>query len=362
MRKFKIGLIGLGGVAEAHLAGYRLLDSVEVVAAAELREDRRDRMAAEWGLRGYSSFEEMLAREPLDVVCVLTPARTHREVIERAAPYGVNILCEKPLATTMQDAQSILEECNRAGIRLCYGASYRFLPACRKAKQMIDEGLLGRVTLMLETSIGGQGVKNYHDLGSAHYPAGTPGGGGMGLVDHGVHLIDLFSWFTGSRVMEVFGRGACSERPPCIEFLTMLFEDDAVGQLIYNEATFPSDLPNEGIFSLGSAWDINGLQPGGGWAPHPGNIRVHGEEGALRIFHYANKLHHSCSAGIREIPLPDWPMPGNFARQMQSFVARIREGREPEVSGLDGVRALQVVLATYESFELRRAVRIEPRL
>jgi predicted dehydrogenase len=360
MENFRVGLIGLGGVAEAHLAAYRQVQDVQVVAGAELQKDRLDQMADKWGFRGYPDFEEMLDKERLNIVCILTPPRTHRELVERVAPRGVSILCEKPLATTVQDAAAIVEICETSGVKLCYGASYRFLPACRKAKEMIDQGRLGRIALLLEMYIGGEGAEHYRDLGPSHYPAGGPGGGGMGLVDHGIHLVDLFSWFADCTVRYVTGRGNYSGRPPGTEYLTMVFDSGAVGHLIYSEATYSSDLPNEGVFSLGGAWDIHGLQSGGGWSAHPGNIRVHGEEGALRVFHYANKLYFSGREKLEEIPLINRPMPGNFAMQMESLVARLKEGREPEVTGSDGLRALQVVLAAYESFESRRIVELGP--
>jgi predicted dehydrogenase len=235
-------------------------------------------------------------------------------------------------------------------VQLGYGASYRFLPACRKAKEIIEGGELGKITLLMETCIGGQGAEHYRDLGESHYPLDGPGGGGMGLVDHGIHLIDLFVWFTKKRIRFVAGRGNHSGQAPVTEFLTMLFDDGAVGQLIYNEGTFTSSMPAEGMFSWGWSWDISGkLRPGGSWDPDPGSIRIHGEEGALRIFHYGNKLFLSSSENFQQVPLPHRPMPGNFAMQMESFAGRIQRGEEAEVTGSDGLAALQVMLAAYES-------------
>jgi predicted dehydrogenase len=359
MRKLRVGLIGLGGVAEPHLEGYRQVDQIEVTAAAELVEDRRHQMTSRWGLEGYRDYEEMLERENLDLVCVLTPARTHREITERVAAAGVHVLCEKPLALSAEDATAMISSCQAAGVKLCYGASYRFLPACRKAKEMIAQGMLGEITLLIETCIGGQGFEHYRDLGERHYPLGGPGGGGMGLVDHGIHLIDLFRWFTGSDVEYVSGRGNYSGQAPVTEYLTMLFGNGAVGQLIYNEATFSSGMPAEGMFSWGWSWDIGGnLRPGGSWDPDPGSIRVHGENGALRIYHYGNKLFLSNREECQEISLLHRPMPGNFAMQMESFAERIHRDEDAEVTGFDGLAALRVLLAAYESQETRSLVAI----
>jgi predicted dehydrogenase len=360
MKKLRVGLIGLGGVAELHLEAYREVDQIEVIAGAELQKDRLNQMAAKWGIKGYTRYEDMLEKEKLDIACVLTPARFHREVTEKTAEYGCNVLCEKPMAVTLNDAKAMIAKCERESVKFCYGASYRFLCACRKAKEMIDKGLLGDLLLLMEISVGRQGPSNWCDLGSNHYPIGGPGGGGMGLVDHGIHLIDIFRWFTDSEVESVIGRGNYSGQAPGTEYLTMVFKNGAVGQLVYNEVTYPSDMPYEGIFNWGGSWDISGnFVPGGSWNAQPANIRVHGKKGALRIFHYANKLFFFGEDKQEQVRVLDRPMPSNFALQMESFALRLLRAEEPEVTGMDGLKALQVILAAYESFEAQKIMHLE---
>lgn len=360
MKKLRVGLIGLGIVSEAHLEGYKEVDQIEVVAGAEIRKDRLEQMEERWGFKGYLNYEEMLKKETLDIACVLTPARYHREVTEKVADYGVNVFCEKPMAMTLDDARAMITKCEKEGVKLCYGETYRYLCACRKAKEMIDQGKLGNISFLIEIFVGGKGLENFRDAGPQHYPLGGPGGGGMGLVDHGIHLIDMFMWLTGSEVESVFGRGNYSGKKPGTEYLTMVFKNGAVGQLVYNEATYSSEMPYEGIFGWGGSWDINyNLIHGGGWDAQPGNFRVHGEKGALRIFHYANKLFFFGEGKEEQIRVVDRPMPSNFALQMESFVEKLRRGEEPEVTGLDGMKSLQVVLAAYESFETQKIVPIK---
>jgi predicted dehydrogenase len=318
-------------------------------------------MAKKWGIKGYANYEEMLSREELDIACVLTPARYHRSVTEKAAEHGIHVLCEKPIAVTLEDAGAMIEKCEKKGVKFCYGATWRCLPACRKAKEIIDAGTLGTVSLLLEVYVGGKGLKGFRDAGPHHYPAGGPGGGGMGLVDHGIHLIDMFMWLTGCEVDSVFGRGNYSGQSPATEYLTMMLKNGAIGQLIYSETTFSSDMPHEGIFSWGGSWDINyNLTLGGGWDGKPQNFRVHGTSGALRIFHYANKLFFFGEDRQEQIRVLDRPMPANFGLQMESFAKAILEKKEPEVTGHDGIKALQVALAAYESFETQKIVKIKP--
>jgi len=358
MKKLKVGLIGLGSVAEAHLQAYKEVKQIIVVAGADLRKDRLNQMVEKWGIKGYANYEEMLKKENLDVACVLTPPRTHREVTEKVAECRVNILVEKPMAVTLDDAKSMITRCKKEGVKLCYGSCYRFLCACRKAKEMIKEGLLGDLFLLMEIAVGGQGLERWQPLNEEHYPMGGPGGGGWGLIDHGIHLIDIFRWFTDSEAKSVFGRGNYSGQIPSTEYLTMRFENGTIGQLVYNEVTYPSDMPYEGDFSYEYRSIGRSIGLGPRWEAHPSNIRIHGEKGALRIFYYANKLFFFGESHQEQVQVLNRPFPGHFALQMESFADRLLRGEDPETTGIDGLKALQIALAAYESFETKKIVSI----
>jgi len=360
MKKLRVGLIGLGNVAVGHLQGYTEVNQVEVVAGTDLRKDRVSQMAKQWKFNAYTDYDKMINSENLDIVCILTPPGVRRQITESAAESGVHILCEKPITLTLEDAKAMITKCNKEGVKLFYGSCYRFLPACMKAKELIDTEELGELSFLLEMFIGGEGLHRWHAL--PHYPAGSPGGGGYGLIDHGIHLVDIFRWFTGSEVETVFGRGIISGDPPTTEYMTLGFKNGTVGQLLYNESTFPSDLPNEGLFSWGLGWGLTGGLGTPGWDPNPGSIRVHGSRGALRIFHYANKLFFFGDGQHKQISVLDRPHPGNFGLQMESFANSILLDEEPEVSGIDGLKALQLILAAYESFETQNIVSITSNL
>lgn len=360
MKKLSVGLIGLGNVSEVHLEAYKQVKQIEVIAGAEINKGRLDYMVKKWGFKGYLDYEEMLEQEDLDIACVLVPARDHREITEKIAKSKINVFCEKPIAIKIEDAKNMIDICKFEGVKLCYGASYRWLPACIKAKKLIQQNKLGKIDLLMETSIGGGGLENFQDAGEHHYPIGGPGGGMMGLVDHGIHLIDMFIWLMDSDAEYVIGRGNISGQTPLTEFLTILFENGAIGQLVYNEATYSSNLPYEGIFSWGGSWDFKGnLSLKGKWEAHPGNIRIHGEKGALRIFYYANKLFFFSDNKQQPIRVKNRPMPGNFAMQMESFANAVIYNKAPEVTGLDGLKALKILHAAYESYQTKKMVKVK---
>ncbi len=208
MKRLRVGIIGVcGGVAAVHLAAYRELDCIEVVAGADISQQELSTVERKWGIRTYSDPEAMLQRESLDIACVCVPARYHREVASLVASYGVHVMVEKPLAVTIEDARAIINACKTANVKLYYGSTYRCLSAVRKAREIVQSGEIGNVSLCTEVAIGGSGFAAFEDMGPHHYPEGGPGGHGMGLVDHGIHLIDVFSWILDSEITSVFGRG-----------------------------------------------------------------------------------------------------------------------------------------------------------
>lgn len=357
--KLRFGLIGLGKVGELHLEAYQeLREDIEIAAAAEPDPVRLRALTTRFGLRPYSDYLEMLKTEKLDLVCVLTPAETHCKITVTCASAGVNILCEKPLAVNLNAAQLMVAACQHAGVKLFYGASYRFLPAVQKARELIQSGVIGDVLLLREQILGGRGPGSHQPIGFAHYPEGGPGGSGMGLVDHGIHLIDTFPWFLNDDVESVFGCGDISGGRAATEYMHLNFRNGAVGQLLYNDGTFPTELPHEGIFSWGEGWGAGGYVKGGTWTQDAGCIHVYGTKGALRVFYYANALFLITDRGVEQVRLVDRTCPSHFAVQLRTFVDNISHNQPPEVPGEVGLNRLFILLAAYESFRSGKLVRV----
>ncbi len=360
MDKLRVGVIGAGGgVAAVHFQAYQGLDCIDVVAGAELDKAALENVTSKWGIKGYLDFEEMLKVERLDIACICVPARYHREVAEKVAEYNVHILIEKPLATNLVDGKAILDKCVAQGVKLYYGATYRTLTANIKAREMIRNGELGEISMAMETVITGDGIEGYQEMGSHHYPTGTPGGCGMGIVDHGIHLIDLFCWFLDTEVETVFGRGNISGEKPASEHVTTTFKNGAVAHLIANTISFSTQLPYEGIFRWGGSWNSEGnlaLEPG--WDSNPASYQIYGSKGALIVFPYAEQMIYFTKDTIKPVRLEQRPMPGNFALQMESFVESIVLKKEPAVTGEDGMRALRIILAAYESAEKQQLIKL----
>ena len=346
MDKIRIGLIGLGSVANAHLAAIRRLDTVRLVSVCDVRDVQVKQVASDFSAQPYTDFRDLLDVRGVDIVLVLTPASTHRVIVEAAAKTGAHVFCEKPLAVTVSDAQAMITACATAGVKLFYGSCYRYLPAVRKARELIVAGTIGRIQLMTEQVIGGNGIEGYHPLGPIHYPIGGPGGSGISLMDHGIHLIDIFSWFAGSAPVRAMGNVQISGNPAQTEFLVMSFPCGATGHLLYNAATYSAGLPNEGMFSGGEGWMADdSIAPAGGWVNDPGSIAIYGTTGALRVFHYTNALYINTGDGPKQVELGGRPSLGHFVTQLEDCVSAITENRAPSVTGADGLLALTTLLS-----------------
>jgi len=355
--RLRVGLIGLGGVGRLHLDAYAAAEHVTVVAAADLDPAIR-KLHEGTGIALYADAGAMLAAETLDLVCVLTPPASHAALVGLCADAGVHILCEKPLAPSVAEAEAMVARCRSAGIRLFYGASYRFLPALKRARDLIAAGAIGDVLILREQEVGGAGPEARVILPADHYPPGGPGGSPMGLADHGVHLIDAFAWLTGGHVVSAYGRGNVSGETPAPEYMVMTMAGGAVGMLLYDEGTYPTELPAEGVFSWGSFWDATGFHPSGAWAAHPGVIHIHGTRGSLRILHYANALFLRDAEGMRQIALEGAPAPFHFATQIDAFAAEILTDAAPATPAEAGVAALRVLEAGYASAREGRVIAV----
>ena len=360
-QRFRVGLIGLGEVGIIHLNAYAGSERIEVVAIAEVDPARQSNSLISQDITVYESHRALLQNEHLDIVCVLTPAATHCVIAMDCADASVPTLCEKPLAHSAEAAQTMADHFALRGIPLFYGSSYRHLPAIRAARDIIASGVIGSVKLIREFITGGRGPDAQRPYSPVHYPEGYPGGTGMGLVDHGIHLLDIMPWLLDSPVIAAWGRGNRTGEPLTTEFATLQFANGAVGQLIYEDGSWTTALPTEGLFSKGAGWDFAGPVPPGQWDREPATIHVHGTLGALRICHYANALFLNDATGVREIKLAGEPAPAHFRHQIEAFAADLTCGNLPSSSVDDGIKALEILeniyLSRFEETGLGNALR-----
>jgi predicted dehydrogenase len=189
----KVALIGAGWAARnAHLPGFRAA-GVPVAAICDLNPGPAQALARQYGIANvYSDYKEMIEREKPTSVHVLLPNVAHREPVLFALAAGANVLCEKPLATSVAEAQEMFDAAQAARRTLMAAQSWRFEPASRAIKRLVDAGELGEIYYAEATAMRRMGIPMW---GMFHYKEHSHGGA---LLDIGVHMLDLAIWLMGN--------------------------------------------------------------------------------------------------------------------------------------------------------------------
>jgi len=341
MTQLGIGLIGAGFIADLHAEalGHVPAATVRVVAA---RDGERARAFADaHGIPdAVDDWRRVLERDDVDVVCVCVPNHLHRAVTVAAASAGKHVICEKPLARTLADADAMIEACATAGVKLMYGEMICFAPKYVRAKALIDEGALGRV---FQIKHGEQHFGPH----SAWFWDGAQSGGGV-MMDMGCHGIEVIRW--------MYGR-------PAIESVTA-----ELGTYVHGERTQLDDHANVVLRLEGNRVGIietSWAKPGG----MQDSIEILGSGGVT----YADLLRGSSLLTYSETgygyavekagdtrgwthTMYEETWNYGFPQEMAHFVDCVLHDREPLVTAADGRVVLEAVYAAYRSAATGRRV------
>jgi predicted dehydrogenase len=232
----RVGLIGCGNIARrAHLpAMERLRDRVRLVAAADVNEEAARAAAATWEAAAYGDGRELIARPDIDMVMIAAPEFAHREWTEAAAAAGKHVLCEKPMAPTLADADAMIAACRSAGVHLMIGHSRRFTRRYMEIRRAIDRGEVGSVRLLRENErrsrvAGGTGDRYW----SSEHWTGNPALSVGAVLTNGIHEADLLRWFSASDPVAVFAEhkvtGERNREVPDFITFSVRFAGGAIG-------------------------------------------------------------------------------------------------------------------------------------
>ena len=320
--KYRVGIIGCGGIGGNYATAFQQLhDRTTVVAACDILEEKVNAFVEQFEIpSAYTDMHQMLRKEGLDIVGVTTHNREHVEPTIAAAQAGAKaVLCEKPMALNMGDADRVIEACERSGTKLAIDHTMRFEPNWQRVKQMVDEGVIGKL-LHIE-------VQNYGDTST--------------LLHNGTHSCDAIRWFGGDPEWVIATVDRRDERERVMSFFGL---DDGVTALFMTGGAWNYRL--DGCFILeGSEGKIE-IRPQRGWQPL---IRLWKKDRGLGAFREGEEIE---AIGSEIIGDSTGNPPSEGAWEM---VACLDEDRESVSSGHDGRAALEMCLAAYESERLGRA-------
>ena len=192
MEKVRLGIIGCGGIANGkHLPALRKIKEVELVAFCDIIVERAEKAAKEYGVEGakvYEDFNEMLKNEKLDVVHVCTPNNVHAPASIAAMEAGCHVMCEKPMAKNVEQAQAMLDAQKRTGMKLTIGYQNRFTLEQQYLHEACENGELGEIYYAEAEALRRRAVPTWGVFIDEEKQGGGP------LIDIGTHALDLTLW------------------------------------------------------------------------------------------------------------------------------------------------------------------------
>ena len=354
-RKIRCGIVGCGKVADLHAVALRETVQAEFVAVCDTDIDRARRFSQRYGVTPYSSVEEMISKCGIDALMVCTPHPFHEQPTVAAAKAGVHVLVEKPLASTLDACDAMIDAADHGGAKLGVVSQRRFFAPVQRMKRAIDSGKIGRPIL------GTFSMYSWRD--QAYYQSDPWRGkwkteGGGVLVNQSPHQLDLLQWFMGE-ISELSGYWE-NLNHPYIEV-----DDTAVAMIRFRSG------------AIGNIVTSLSQKPG----IHT-KVHVHGSNGSS--VGVQTDTGASFVAGMTEVadpPLNDlWTIPNEeqmlekyqqedreffqsidptqhyHTLQIRDFLDAILHHRDPLVTGREGRVVVEMFTAIYRSNQLRRPI------
>lgn len=329
------GIIGCGWVFPSHAIGVRSLRNrgVDLVGVADVDGGRARRAAEEYGARDwYTDYRDLLARDDIHFVSVCLPHHLHRTVVVEATRAGKHVLCEKPLAISVADADAMIAAARAAGVQLSVIFQHRYDPWYRRLYQAVRGGAFGHI--LSATVLHRSPLRADPEHASPWRDRWDAVGGGV-LMMQAIHFLDILLWALGP-VESTMARIATLARPEEVEdtgAAVLRFRNGAIGAVVATNASSAARLTR---------------------------VEVHGTTGSAVVENDRIVLWDP-AASYAEQPLPDDEpalspderrrllFGSGHVKQIVDFVQRVRAGQPPAVTAEDGRDATAVMEAIYES-------------
>ncbi|MCH8292184.1 Gfo/Idh/MocA family oxidoreductase, partial [Candidatus Poribacteria bacterium] len=301
----KVAVIGLAGVGKAHVDRWATIPDVELVSVCDIVPQIAAEFASKYGVKTYTSTEEMLDKENLTAISICTPPKIHLALTQMAAERGVHVLCEKPMASTVVDCQGMIDVCKANEVVLQIGHKKRYIPPLLRLKEL-TQGEFGPIQYM---------VHRYPHPGMSHkdwFWAEDDGGGP--ILENAVHAADILGFLMGD-VARVYAEGGtffAPDRKPQIDcaMFTLRFKSGAIGVV------------NAGMVSMGS-FSFE-------------DFYVANENGVAEVtggFDRAEILRYAFRDNPNDVQEESYPNFDAFRAEIESFITCIQTGSKPRASG-----------------------------
>jgi len=335
----KLGIIGCGKAGTNFALGLRNCADARITAAASRTQASAVKLAdlvedCAW----HTDYRRLLDDDNVDGVIVATPDKTHCEIVCAAAEAGKHVLCEKPLCTTVADADRMITACRDAGVHLMVGFTERYAATYRDAKGRIDSGEIGEPKMILARRCHPKHIVRGRDWLNDDETGGV-------LNYAGTHNIDLICWLMGAKVRRVYAEMGKlvleGQNFTDSAVMTLLFENGAIATL-YESFGYPASYPH-------------GVDR---------SIEVLGTTGVIVVDMMRQPVTRIGEAGVTVGDAITWPAEGTglggaIRTEAAHFVNCIRTGASPLTAGEEGRRAIMLAEAAKQAARTGRAVDIQ---
>ena len=340
MKKVKVGIVSF---AHPHALSYatcvKQLRSSELVGITDYDKARGEEMARHYGVKFYESVEELVTKTNPDAIIVTSENSRHYQDSITAIERGVNVLCEKPMTTSMDDARKLVDIVKRSGVvfQMCYVMRYHRVSVT--VKEIIDSGAIGDVKVMIGTN-----KLNIANILIADWFTTKELSGGGAIMDHTVHLADLMRWYSGKEARQIYtttGGNLFKQLKVEDHFFTVVnFEDGVVG-------------------SIDGSWCMPRNYPSWGEV----GMAIYGDKGAILMDAFNQNLeiivddadgknvverYYGCNADLEMIK--------DFVRCV------VEDVKDTRANVVDGLKGVEITLASYESAKKGEPVELPLRV
>jgi predicted dehydrogenase len=336
--KVRVGMIGMGGIAYMHEAGYiDPGDFSEIVAVCDVDEALARDRAIPYAAKAYTNYHALIADPDVDLVDITVPHHLHYPIALAALQQRKHVLVEKPMAMKAEQALHLINTARAMGVKFTVAENTHFVEAYREAERMLQSNALGHIRFVRTCIAGSEAVR----IKSPASWVGSPENSGV-LLDSGVHSFYLLRWlFGGVRNIQAFASKIIPES---------LVDDHTI--------TF-GHLANGAVFECVLSCIVE--------APWTERLEIHGSKGSLIIDQLANPpvMHFQGPDDVEGTPvesIPYEPLAWKYlsiVTEVQDFAKAIIENRPPLIDPMYGYHAVQVVEAAYRSMATGRLVVIE---
>jgi predicted dehydrogenase len=333
-RKVGYCIVGLGRISMQHfMPAVKMSGKSKITALVSGHRDKAERMAAEYSvpsgsIYNYENYDEVGKNPDVDAVYIALPNSMHAEYTIRAAKAGKHVLCEKPMATSVEQSRAMIQACEIAGRKLMIAYRCQYEPANLRAVQLIREGKFGSIQ-SIESAFG-------FPIAPSEWRLDKKLSGGGPLMDVGIYCLNASRYLTGAEPTDVTG------------FSSVVDQDGRFAQ-VEETLSWTMKFPGGTLASCTCTYG----------SPMRGYFRVRGSRGTIMMepaFNY-DKLHLSAQfeGGEAQDFAPDDPDPMQFLREADHMADCILLNREPKTSGEEGLRDMELMARIYRASEGREA-------